>query len=455
VRDEIDTQVKRLQRHPSLAMWAANNENEAALRNNWYGTDVDFEQYKVDFIKLYIDTVKVDVEALDPSRSCISSSPTNGIESELEGWVAEDPYSNLYGDIHHYDYKSDSWDWRVFNIRRTRYSSEYGYQSFPYYESLAQITDSISEWTWESAALEHRQHHPGGQVEIRDLISSHLPFPADYNSTEAFPHMLYMAQIMQSTGVKTETEFYRRMMDKLDESDGTGHNMGALYWQLNDIWQGASWASIEISGRWKMLAYYARRAMSPILPSPYKDSEGNIVIELISDSPETLEGEMTVRIFKLDSLVPVETTATPVSASFLTSKEVYRLSAQSLEEIGCGSSSSSVCVVIADLPGASSNFLFLHYPIDKASLMNPNLSVSDIAAIDEKTISFVLNSDAVAPFVFINLREQAHGKFDDNGFIMVESSRTIKYASRDPISLTDFTQQLDIVSLYDVTAVAK
>ncbi len=83
------------------------------------------------------------------------------------------------------------------------------------------------------------------------------------------------------------------------------------------------------------------------------------------------------------------------------------------------------------------------------------VQVSDIAAIDEKTISFVLNSDAVAPFVFINLREQAHGKFDDNGFIMVESSRTIKYASRDPISLTDFTQQLDIVSLYDVTAVAK
>jgi hypothetical protein len=70
-----------------------------------------------------------------------------------------------------------------------------------------------------------------------------------------------------------------------------------------------------------MLAYYARRAMSPILPSPYKDSEGNIVIELISDSPETLEGEMTVRIFKLDSLVPVETTATPVSAVSMTLKD--------------------------------------------------------------------------------------------------------------------------------------
>ena len=91
--------------------------------------------------------------------------------------------------------------------------------------------------------MNHRQHHPKGQTEIRDLIQSHLPFPLECNSTEAFPYMIYMAQIMQAMGQKTESEFYRRLMDKLDESDGTGHNMGALYWQLNDIWEGCSWAS--------------------------------------------------------------------------------------------------------------------------------------------------------------------------------------------------------------------
>jgi beta-mannosidase len=91
--------------------------------------------------------------------------------------------------------------------------------------------------------MEHRQHHPGGQEEMRALIESHLPYPVNYNSTEALPAMLYMAQIMQAMGQKTETEFYRRLVDKFNTTDGSGLNMGALYWQLNDIWEGASWAS--------------------------------------------------------------------------------------------------------------------------------------------------------------------------------------------------------------------
>lgn len=36
VRVEIKQQVRRLQHHPSLLLWAGNNENEAALRQNWY-----------------------------------------------------------------------------------------------------------------------------------------------------------------------------------------------------------------------------------------------------------------------------------------------------------------------------------------------------------------------------------------------------------------------------------
>lgn len=47
---------------------------------------------------------------------------------------------------------------------------------------------------------------------------------------------------MQAQCVKTETEFYMR--SRSETVDGEGRTMGALYWQLNDIWQAPSWASL-------------------------------------------------------------------------------------------------------------------------------------------------------------------------------------------------------------------
>lgn len=35
VANEVRQQVRRLQYHPSIIVWAGNNENEAALRGNW------------------------------------------------------------------------------------------------------------------------------------------------------------------------------------------------------------------------------------------------------------------------------------------------------------------------------------------------------------------------------------------------------------------------------------
>lgn len=43
--------------------------------------------------------------------------------------------------------------------------------------------------------------------------------------------------------MKSETEYYRRLRNTISDS-GKGMTMGALYWQLNDVWQAPSWSSI-------------------------------------------------------------------------------------------------------------------------------------------------------------------------------------------------------------------
>lgn len=54
-----------------------------------------------------------------------------------------------------------------------------------------------------------------------------------------------------------------------------------------------------------MFAYFAQRAFSPVLASPYRESNGDVVVEIISDTPRQYRGSLRVRVFKLSSFAPV------------------------------------------------------------------------------------------------------------------------------------------------------
>ncbi|SPO26126.1 uncharacterized protein UTRI_02402 [Ustilago trichophora] len=41
-------------------------------------------------------------------------------------------------------------------------------------------------------------------------------------------------------------------------------NRGLIVWQLNDVWEGTSWSSIEYGGRWKMLHYALAKVQSQL-----------------------------------------------------------------------------------------------------------------------------------------------------------------------------------------------
>lgn len=98
VEVEVKQQIRRLQHHPCIVLWAGNNENEAALRDNWYGTSYNYSSFASDYIALYVNTIKKIVTEEDKTRSYLVSSPTNGKKTEEENYIAKNPYSSLYGD---------------------------------------------------------------------------------------------------------------------------------------------------------------------------------------------------------------------------------------------------------------------------------------------------------------------------------------------------------------------
>lgn len=100
VTDEVFHQVRRLTHHPSVVLWSGNNENEGALRQNWYGTGWNVSLFEKDYVTLYIDTIHEELYWNIPYEKYffITSSPTNGLLSVEQGYVAENPADQLYGD---------------------------------------------------------------------------------------------------------------------------------------------------------------------------------------------------------------------------------------------------------------------------------------------------------------------------------------------------------------------
>ncbi|MFW6292968.1 MAG: glycoside hydrolase family 2 protein, partial [Spirochaetota bacterium] len=91
-----------------------------------------------------------------------------------------------------------------------------------------------------------------------------------------FDATLWTSQILQGMAIKYAVEHWRRSMPR---------GMGTLYWQLNDTWPVASWASIDYHHRWKALHFMARKFFAPLLVSGLEDADaGTVEIHLTNDA---------------------------------------------------------------------------------------------------------------------------------------------------------------------------
>ncbi|XP_053667869.1 beta-mannosidase [Anopheles marshallii] len=449
VKDEVRQNVRRIQHHPSVAVWATNNENEVALRQDWYKTKANYSAYLDQYVELYVRTVLPTVEQNDRWRTVLLSSPSNGKQSMKEPYIAENPQDPLYGDVHYYNYFLDGWN--AAQYRGGRFVSEYGFQSFPAFTSWPEARSYGPAEL--SKLINHRQHSPNGNLPILEMIRYNLPLPTDTSTGEYWPELIYLSQLSQAMIVKTETEVYRAR--RLEH--GT---MGALYWQLNDVWIAPSWSSIEYGGTFKLLHVWLRDIFAPVHLIAFVNERRLLEVVAVRDTlaPAAEQWDVEMRIHRYGSFRPVdrhyESVRVPAnSVALVTRWDVYGY----LAKRGLHPADHLVLLYayrnVTGQPGShqqptipkpiAENFALLDKlkNMRKEQRVRPTIAVTVVSSVcnegnNRTSVSLEVSVSVPALFVYLQLTPEnstlKQCQFSHNGFLQFQPIRTVKLTCVDP-----------------------
>lgn len=285
IHQEAVDNVKRLRNHACIALWCGNNECQDAWlgwgwkceieRQNKEYADKIWAQYR----QQYHVTLPGVVKEYAPGTFYWPSSPF-AFEREMSGTTDGDRHywSVWHGKAPISDYDSE----------KSRFFSEYGFQSFPEFESVKRYAPYPEDWDIRSEVM--MSHQRGGD-HANGLIETYLL--NEYKKPRDFRAFLYMNHVLQGDAIKTAIESHRRQMP---------YNMGTLFWQHNDCWPVASWASRDYYGRWKAQHYYVRKAYDDILISSVVEGD-DLKVYAVSDRLENTSGRLQLQVCQFDGTV--------------------------------------------------------------------------------------------------------------------------------------------------------
>jgi len=275
VQAEVADNVRRLRHHACIALWCGNNEIEGWLTDDtWTDVAMAWDDYKTLFDKAIPQALR----PLD-SRPYIPGSPHTPGKNRLDYNGPDAGDAHLWMVWH----GGAPFEWYYSSFHR--FVSEFGFQSFPEPRTVRAYTDAADR-NVSSPVMEHHQRSGIGNSKIMTTMLDWFRLPKDFDST------LRLSQIQQGLAIKTAVEHWRRHMPRV---------MGALYWQHNDCWPVASWASLDYFGRWKALHYAAKRFFAPVLVSAVeKDDTGLVGIHVTSELPAVTPAKLIWRLTTTD-----------------------------------------------------------------------------------------------------------------------------------------------------------
>jgi len=281
---EARDQVRRLRDHPSLVLWCGNNEEEIAWKYWGHGKDLkaadpEFaEKVWNGYVQLFGNDLRRVVAEEGGGIAYWASSPSDDLAE-----VANTPAS---GDMHYWEVWGNPAHPPVKYLEITpRFMSEYGLQAWPVQRTIDYFAKPEEQGIATPVIEAHQKFLAGkGNERLMKYVNYEFGEPKD------FADFVYLSQAAQAEGIELAALHHRASRP---------YTMGSLYWQLNDVWPGASWSGIDWFGRWKALQFHARRFFAPVTVAALRNAEGHTTVSLLNDRATAREGEVRLRVMDL------------------------------------------------------------------------------------------------------------------------------------------------------------
>ncbi len=420
---ELNHQLRRLRDHCSIAMWCGDNECVGAL--GWFPetrANRDFYLASLDTIVKLRGRICAEV---DPSRVYWPSSPCAGPgDYQTDNWKED-----TKGDMHLWSISKFSQPLANYYGVRPRFCSEYGHSALTSYASALRYCSEGQAQVFSPEMDLHTKEVTEG-LRGNQIIQNRLALHFDVDAKDA-GEFFYLSQVEQAMGLKTASEYWRTLEPNC---------MGTIFWQLNDIWPGTSWSSIEYDGKWKMSNYHAKRFFGAevVSATPTEDGTG-LDIWAINDTHADKAYSVVVRIWNFDGQVVSETTY-PVEVTDGISQKVATLP---LDAFGTAEERAGRFLELnlqnEDGSRAAYNWWmfgeFKDSPLAEACVTCRTRQEDGRWYVD-------LTTDAPAFFVWLSMPD-IKGEFSDNSFILYPGSPvTVEFIPREDAQFEAFSAAL-------------
>ncbi|MDQ6645613.1 MAG: glycoside hydrolase family 2 protein [Pseudomonadota bacterium] len=430
-KQEAIEQVTRLRDHPSIVLWCGNNEvqtgweswpDRAAFRKQIGPAET--AKVEQGMRELFDHTLREVVKREQPDVPYWATTP--GTDMKGPANVPDD------GDMHYWDvWSGKAKPAEAYLDITPRFQSEYGLQSMPVMKTIRAFAGAGDLSVNSKVMRAHQKYDKGnGNERLLKYIRR------GYGEPKSFSRFVYLSQLMQADGIELAVDHLRSQRPR---------TMGSLYWQLNDVWPGASWSSIDWYGRWKALQFHARRFYAPVRVAPIRH-HGRTQVYLISDRTQPIDAQLRVRVMSMDGTVRYDHTEAAKIAP-LASTRVLDLTDAALLHGGSAANTIAVFELLQDGKLLSRHLLYFD-SAPKLQLPDPALSGSLVAHGDGYRLT--VQARRFARGVWIDFGDR-DAKLSDNAFdLLPGQSMTLDVHS--DASIAALRTSLRLHSLADATS---